>query len=495
MKKAADPISILIADDSPTMRLLLEEILKKEGYKVIKAEDGLQAAAMAFLHHPDLIISDIEMPKMDGYQVSRLLKNDPVLVHTPVIILTSKDSSGSVFWGYQTGADLYLIKDFKPEDLTSAISELLLKYQNRRQMLRGASAEKVDAFQILAKLNGFLDTQLFEVTIINEINRVSVSMTSLSDTLGQLLPIVDKTIENHLVGFAVFSAEDEISLCIRASRPVSARTLELFQFGILQDLATQVNSDITECRIEVELLGPAPETAGDASQSELPPHSVYSVPVRAKEENLGVLNVFHPQMDRLPVSSKQLLGKMAGHLSATINTARLYDKIKALSLLDGLTQLYNRRYIMEMFKLEFNKALRYKNDLTLLMFDLDDFKKVNDSHGHLTGDLVLKSVAATLKASIRNIDLPGRYGGEELILILPETSKENARVVGERVRERVQSTLLKTMAGNPLTVTVSIGLACLSELVNPDNELELVKIADGRLYQAKRAGKNRLVSE
>ncbi|HNX96934.1 MAG TPA: diguanylate cyclase [Candidatus Aminicenantes bacterium] len=489
------PHLILAADDSPTMRLLLEDILKKAGFRVILAEDGLMAAEMAFLHHPDLIISDIEMPKMDGYQVSRLLKNDPVLVHTPVIILTSKDSSGSVFWGYQTGADLYLIKDFQPEELTGAIEELLLKYRDRRRILRSAPPETVDAFQILGKLNGFLDSQLFETTIINEINRVSVSMTSLADSLGQLLPIMDKTIESHLVGFAVFSGEQEISLCIHAARPVSPRTLELFQFATLQDLATLVNTDISDYKIEVELLGvPGCDSAGSPDNGELPPHSLYSIPIRAKEENLGVFDVYHPQLDRLPAASKQLLGKVAGHLSATIHAARMYDKIKSLSIIDGLTQLYNRRHIMEVYKQEFGKAVRYKSDLSLLMLDLDNFKKINDSHGHLTGDLVLKAVAVTLKASIRNIDLPGRYGGEEFLLILPETAKDSARVVAERVREQIQGYPFKTMAGDPLTITVSIGLCCVSDLENPGNELELVKIADSRLYQAKRTGKNRVIS-
>ncbi len=476
---------ILAADDSPTMRLLLEDILTKAGFRVILAEDGLMAAELAFLHHPDLIISDIEMPQMNGYQVSRLLKNDPVLVHTPVIILTSKDSSGSVFWGYQTGADLYLIKDFQPEELTSAITSLLQKYQNQRRILRTAAPEKVDAFQILGKLNGFLDAQLFETTIINEINRVSVNMNSLPDSLGQLLPIMDKTIESHL----------EILLSIHGARPVHPRALELFQFALLQDLATLINKDISDCKIEAELAGTPPsEGAPPPAGGEFPPQSLYSIPIRAKEENLGVFDVYHPQLDRLPATDKQLLGKVSGHLSATIHAARMYDKIKSLSVVDGLTQLYNRRHIMDVYKIEFNKAVRYKSDLSLLMLDLDNFKKVNDSHGHLTGDLVLKAVAATLKASIRNIDLPGRYGGEEFILILPETSLENARVVAERVREQVQGYPFRTMAGDPLTVTVSLGLCSLADLENPGNELELIKIADSRLYQAKRSGKNRVIS-
>jgi diguanylate cyclase (GGDEF)-like protein len=129
------------------------------------------------------------------------------------------------------------------------------------------------------------------------------------------------------------------------------------------------------------------------------------------------------------------------------------------------------------------------------MIDIDNFKKINDTHGHLSGDLVLKTLSAIIKGSLRNVDLPGRYGGEEFVLVLPETKKEDAITVAERIREKVQNFTFKTMNGEPLTLTISLGVSEMEDLENKTNELELIKIADARLYKAKRTGKNKVVSQ
>lgn len=499
MKDRAARKTVLIADDSPTMRAMVQEILKEAGYEVLVAEDGLQAATMAFEHRPEMIISDIEMPKMDGYQVCRLLKSDPLLADTPVIILTSRDSSGSVFWGYQTGADLYLLKDFKAPELVAAVADLFAKYAGRRppaakQRLK-ADTEKVDALQILEKLNCFLDGRLFEMTLINEINRASVSLTSLPETLNCLLSVLDKAIDNHIIGFAVFTDEKQIQLSLKLGRSVTQKTLELFEYHILENLAQLVGEDIADYKIDVEIIdGASVDEAKDGPVFEQ--DSVFSLPLRAKEENLGILNVYHPDMQRLPVASKKLLEKLGDHISTAISTISMYNRIKNLSVIDGLTQLYNRRHIMEAYKQEFNKAVRYGGELSLLMIDIDNFKHVNDSFGHLSGDLVLKGLSGIIKGNIRNIDLPGRYGGEEFILILPETGGENAHIVAERIRSQVEKFPFKTVIGEPLQITVSLGLASLKPAMKAMStqisELELIKIADTFLYMAKRGGKNRV---
>jgi diguanylate cyclase (GGDEF)-like protein len=150
---------------------------------------------------------------------------------------------------------------------------------------------------------------------------------------------------------------------------------------------------------------------------------------------------------------------------------------------------------MELLKIEFNKTIRYNSELCLIMIDIDDFKKINDIYGHLTGDFVLKTLSNIIKGNLRNFDLPGRYGGEEFILILPETGKENAKKVAERIREQVQNHKLKTMSGEPISITISLGLSELKELDDKSNELELIKIADSRLYKAKGTGKNKVVSQ
>jgi diguanylate cyclase (GGDEF)-like protein len=491
-KESKKPKSILIADDSTTMILMLQEILQKEGYEVLTAEDGIKAVMKAFEHYPDLIISDIEMPKMDGYQVCRLLKNDPLMSNTPVIILTSKDSTGAVFWGYQTGADLYVLKDFKSKELLSSIQDLLKKYEDKPSPAK-SSQKKVDAFQIMEKLNQFLDTQLFEMTLINEINRVTVTLTSISETLTSLLTILDKAIDNFIIGFIIFSFEKEILLSIRLNKTLPRKITEMFQYQSLEDLALTAGKDISNYNIEVELLEDpqVPEEKIDAMVFD--PNLIYSIPIRVKDETFGLLNVFHPNMPTVSLYQKKLLEKLAPHISTAIGTISMHNKIKSLSVIDGLTQLYNRRHIMELFKTEFVKSTRYNSELSIVMIDIDNFKNINDTHGHLSGDLVLKMLSNIIKKSLRNIDLPGRYGGEEFLLILPETGITDAQKVAERIRDQVQNYKFKITNGEFITATISLGVAVISEVETSSNEMELIKIADSRLYHAKRMGKNRVV--
>jgi len=484
---------ILVADDSPTMRSLLKEIVTSAGYNIVLAEDGLEAALQAFRLVPDLIISDIEMPRMNGYQVCRLLKNHPRLTTTPVIILTSLDSKGSVFWGYQTGADLYLLKDFQPQELLTAIKNLFGKYNRSADTRRtDVKPEEIDPLQISEMLNDYLDARLFEMTLINEINRISLELTSVSETFTSLLETLCKVYESYASGIAVFKSEKEIFTLILNSKNLDERAIEQFSFNLLQDLSILISDDISENKIDLEVINP--EETSQTTPIEVQPDFFLSYPIRVKEENLGVLNIMHPQIQRIPDDKKQLLDKLNCYVCTAISAILMYNKIKDLSLIDGLTQIYNRRHVMEIFKLELNKVIRNKKDLCLLMVDVDDFKNTNDQYGHLTGDLVLKSIAGIIKTSVRNIDIPGRYGGEEFIVILPETTLEQGRIVAERIRSEIEKLRIRSHGGAIIKTTVSIGLSATSELSSMENELELIRLADARLYQAKKSGKNRIVS-
>ncbi len=487
---------ILIADDSSTMRLLLQDILKNEGYTVITAEDGVQAVILTFENNPDLIISDIEMPIMDGYQVCRLLKNEPKFSQTPIILLTSKESSGAVFWGYQTGADLYVLKDFKSEYLIGEIKKLLSQYPKTKIAKDSFVPEQVNQTKIMEKLNVFLDSQLFEMTLINEISQATVDLTNLTETISSLLNILDKSIDNYMIGFAIFSKEEEIILGIKLSKEIPERFLDLFEFQTLEDIATLINNDISSYSIEVEIIDEELLVDSDdknRSTDELDPKLIYSIPLKAKDEFIGMLSIYHPQMESVSIYQKKLIKKLETYISTAINTILLYNKVKDLSIIDSLTGLYNRRYVMEAYKMEFSKASRYNSNISIIMMDIDNFKIINDTYGHLSGDLVIKSISEIIKKSIRNFDIPGRYGGEEFILILPETSIDDTVIVAERIRASVESFDFLSIVNEKLIVTISIGISNLITMESNKNELELIKVADSNLYKAKKTGKNRVI--
>lgn len=178
-----------------------------------------------------------------------------------------------------------------------------------------------------------------------------------------------------------------------------------------------------------------------------------------------------------------------GRLIRSLVTAR--KKIEELAITDGLTRLYNRRYAIERFEEEFERCQRLDEKLACIMFDLDHFKRVNDEHGHQSGDEVLKKIAALTKDCIRTYDIAGRFGGEEFIVILPEADLQSSQKLAERLRTLVQNTAIPIsdrMA--PLNVTISIGIAILHS--DDSSVSDLIKRADEALYQAKNNGRNRV---
>ncbi|MFC1875948.1 GGDEF domain-containing protein [Thermodesulfobacteriota bacterium] len=168
----------------------------------------------------------------------------------------------------------------------------------------------------------------------------------------------------------------------------------------------------------------------------------------------------------------------------------LFEKTLKESKYDGLTGLLNRQALDDVLNLELNRARRHKESLSLIFFDLDNFKRVNDIHGHLAGDEALKAVARTLLMEKRLEDLAGRYGGEELVLLLPETNKESARIIGERVRKKVEALTIAWNNAN-IRLTVSGGLSSFPE--EADSVISLIQTADEAAQRAKDMGKNRLL--
>ena len=168
----------------------------------------------------------------------------------------------------------------------------------------------------------------------------------------------------------------------------------------------------------------------------------------------------------------------------------VFEKTLKDSKYDGLTGLLNRQALDEVLILEFNRARRHNQALSLIFFDLDNFKRVNDTYGHLAGDEALREVARILLMEKRLEDLAARYGGEEMVLLLPETSKENARIIGERVRKKVEETTI-TWNGSRIRLTISGGLSAFPE--EADSVTSLVQAADEAVQRAKDMGKNRVL--
>jgi diguanylate cyclase (GGDEF)-like protein len=208
-------------------------------------------------------------------------------------------------------------------------------------------------------------------------------------------------------------------------------------------------------------------------------------PLRTKKMILGEV-----AYKGLSAADEEIFTVLAHQLALALRRIQLYKEVENMAITDGLTRMHTRRYLNERFEEEFNRARLRKSALSILMIDVDHFKKVNDQYGHLTGDMVLREIARLIALQIREIDIAGRYGGEEFCVILPETDKQGALVVAERIRSAVHAQKIKAY-DTSLVSSVSVGVSTFSEdAVKMD---ELLDKADWALYRAKKLGRNRVV--
>lgn len=208
-------------------------------------------------------------------------------------------------------------------------------------------------------------------------------------------------------------------------------------------------------------------------------------PLQAKEKILGVLNVSCSKPDAFSAKDFKLFIDLANHASIAIENARLYR----YAVTDSMTRLYNHRYFQQRLDEELLRADRYENRVSLIMLDVDHFKKFNDTYGHPEGDRALKIVAQVIEKSIREIDIAARYGGEEFVVICPEKGGEGAMAPAERIRAAVEQFDYR-IEGKPVSLSVSLGISCYPEQAK--NKKELLKFSDSALYYSKQSGRNRV---
>lgn len=214
--------------------------------------------------------------------------------------------------------------------------------------------------------------------------------------------------------------------------------------------------------------------------------STLCAPLRSRDNITGAIIVTkNKPAKEFSNSSRRLLATFANHSAVAIENTLLYKKTQLLSVTDGLTGLYNHRYFQERMQIELSRAQRYDLNFSLIMIDVDNFKDINDTYGHLIGDELLIKVSLHLKKTVRESDAVARYGGDEFVILLPETAKKDAMVVGERIRVD----LIERKIGGNIGVHVSAGVSAY-----PDDGVysqDIIKKADDALYRAKQEGRNR----
>jgi diguanylate cyclase (GGDEF)-like protein len=212
------------------------------------------------------------------------------------------------------------------------------------------------------------------------------------------------------------------------------------------------------------------------------------IPITYGKQVLGGLCLYSTSANHY--KEDQLIKLVAEEMVLLMRLRSLYIETKILAITDGLTKLFNRRYFQDVYEREFNRSVRYRNELCVVLIDIDHFKKLNDTYGHQLGDFVLEKLSAIIKQSYRKTDCVARYGGEEIVIVLPETSLENSLIPTKHLKQKIEDTEFTWGDDNNIRVTVSIGIANMTQDVK--KEQELIKRADEALYNAKENGRNRI---
>ncbi len=218
--------------------------------------------------------------------------------------------------------------------------------------------------------------------------------------------------------------------------------------------------------------------------------SFLGVPIVFQDHVTGILSLFSLETHRFDDKDVRVAELFANQVAIALENSRLYEQMSQLAKIDNLTGLNNRRHFFELAEKEFERARRYKRTLSVILFDIDDFKAINDTHGHLIGDQVLRALASSVKPIIRKTDILCRYGGDEFLVLMPEAGRDQALIMAERLRQKIAEIVIVTTAGN-LSMTVSVGIA--SREKNSDANLEqFIARADNAMYEAKATGRNKV---
>jgi len=414
---------ILIADDSPTSLRMASELLRRAGFDTMTVDDGFKALQAIHDYAPDLIILDVMMPLINGYQVCRLLKYDKTTQHIPVIMLTSKSQHTDRYWGLTTGADAYITKGHEIEELVPRVTEILEGISPGQERESPDAEEKeTTPFDILARVNELLDRRLFEVTIMNEITKVAFLMQGYRETVRATLQTIAQVLDFHAAAL-LLEAEDETALHIIPLRPLNDRRLLWLERFTVQE------ARLAE-RGGVHLKRYIDRSAPDEEAPELPSESdsggaefvdVTVVPVRrGAREGGGLLVLAGDRKLLIGPEDEEALHRLVSQAIVVIDNARLYERVRKMAIQDGLTGAYNHTHFHDLLKQELVRSKRYRRPFGVVMMDIDHFKKVNDAFGHQVGDEALRALANRCREELRETDVWGDTGGKSSLFSCPK---------------------------------------------------------------------------
>lgn len=452
---------VLVVDDILPNVKLLEAKLSSEYYDVLTATNGLEALEKVSTQSPDIVLLDVMMPGMDGFEVCSRIKSDPATAHIPVVMVTALTDSSDRIKGLEAGADDFLSKPLNDTALMSRVRSLVrLKMTVDEWRVRENTATQLGVVDTAANAMNepvenarilVIEDQSYESKKFVEGLSVDSDIVIIAETGVEAMAKVGESDYDLLAVSLNLKNEDGLRLCSHLRSSERTRSIPILMIANEEDM----------------------------------PRIAHGLEIGAHDYILR------------PVDRNELLARVRTQVRRKRFQQRLRSNFElslSMALTDSLTGLYNRRYFEVHLQKLLQKNQQSKKAMAVLMMDIDHFKSINDTHGHAVGDEILKIFARRVQDSLRSFDLVARLGGEEFVVILPDISTDMAYFIAERLRKMIaEEPFACGAAGGKVNVTTSIGATIVD---GTDATMEQVlKRADDALYQAKEDGRNATVFE
>ncbi len=452
---------IILVEALPLLREMLAAPLRDAGFEVELHADPVEAAASALARPPAALVAGLKLPRMNGAQLCRLIRSNPITALIPVFLLDGEERKGR-FWARHAGASGFCTHDQKA-GLAPALRRLLAAAPTATPEVGDGAPH----LPVLEQLATTMDRALFEQILTSELRALSSFCGDINALFAELARLAGDLIAYHWMALHVpgqgYFHLHTNKAAVTESKNAALRALEL-EGGV-----------------------------GCASYFDQRPLSSCARLVRVRDVPYAGAAIAKLAIGiskgSLQPEDEAILALMLSELGGVLNTHLAMEQIRSQAATDALTGLMNRRSLLEALEHEYARSCRQGTGLALLMMDMDHFKAINDTLGHATGDKVLQGVARLLREKTRASDLCARWGGEEFIVAMPETSLEGAMRVAERLRAAIPEAWNATGLSEPRRVTASFGIAISS----PGWSVEsLIASADRALYAAKQNGRDRV---
>ena len=341
--------------------------------------------------------------------------------------------------------------------------------------------------QILGDIARSLDDELYGLTISQEVSSIIYSRLDYKEIIDAILEIIERSVDCHLCGLLFVDEEKKAGIIVEVKYPATQKEIDSFKLKIIETF-----NRLTGGRLLPEQVSIDQSNGGNLIDSFAENRNILSSfqaqLLLVGDKPLGMLAVTNSFPNAFSSEDLRIFSIISRHSGIAINNTLLHKKITELSITDGLTGLYVYRYFNDALDKEIIRSARYRQPFGLIMIDLDGFKKINDSYGHVQGDEVLREVAQIFKKICREVDMVARYGGEEFTIILPETDLEGAFVLADRIRMVIKNYAFGTKE-KMISLTASMGVASYPDIAV--SKLDLIKYVDRALYRAKAEGRNK----